>query len=457
MIDIIQPIVSLIVTLGILVTVHEYGHYWVARRCGVKVLRFSVGFGKPLYTWKNKAGTEFCVASIPLGGYVKMLDEREAEVCTDELQYAFNRQSVSKRIAIAVAGPVANFLFAICAYWLMFCIGYSTLIPTIGAVEPSSIADNAGLVSGHEIVAIDGREVAGWREVSVALVNFIGEDGHIPVKARKGTLGSVQSYDLDINQWMLANDQSNLLSSLGIDIYRPPVPAVMGEVLPDSAAADGGLKKGDSIVSIDGIAIKDWFDFVSRVKVSPEKELLVEVARMSPSGSTNTILLPLKPRTHITEQGESVGRLGVGVAPYKIPADLIRTVQHGSITSISYALDQTWADVSLTLGAIRKMAVGLMSLDNLSGPITIAQVASESISSGLEEFLRLLALLSISLGVLNLLPIPVLDGGHILFYTIEAVFGKPLPESWQLIGLKIGISFVFVLMAIAFYNDVMRL
>ncbi len=455
--EFLQSVLSLIVTLGILVTIHEYGHFWVARRCGVRVLRFSVGFGKPLYSWYDKHGTEFAIAAIPLGGYVKMLDEREAPVDEADKPFAFTQKPVGQRIAIASAGPIANFLFAIIAYWLMFILGFNVLAPKIGAIEPESPAAEAGLQPGQEIVAVEGRETPGWRAVTMELVNRIGDSGTIAFEAKDHVDAESRRYNLHVTEWLKDSEQKDLVKSLGLSPYKPSVPAVIGQVLEDGPAHAGGLVSGDTISRVDGQKINDWFEFVDVVKAAPGKKLAVEVLRAKGDAGEVRLTLSLIPESRAGEDGEVYGRLGVGAQAFSYPPELIREVRYGPVSAFAYALDQTWSDTVMTLNAIKKMIVGLVSLDNLSGPITIAQVASQSISSGKEEFLRFLALLSISLGILNLLPIPVLDGGHILYYTLEAIRGKPLSEKFQLVGLKIGISFILLLMTIAFYNDVMRL
>ncbi len=454
--DVIQPILSLILTLGILVTIHEYGHYWVAKKCGVKVLRFSVGFGKPLYSWTNKSGTEFAIASIPLGGYVKMLDEREGTVAPEELSQAFNQKSVSQRIAIASAGPAANFLFAIFAYWLMFLSGFNVLIPTIGSVEQDSVADKAGLRSGYEIQFVDQTKTLGWHSVSMNLINRIGDTGQIEIIASPAPGIDGQLFVLNVQDWMIDKEPRQLISDLGITPFKPEIPAVLGQVLEGKPAELGGLKTGDKIISAEGKRIDTWFDLVDIIKTSPAKQIHLTVLR-TVEGSERVLQFDLTPSLDHDEQGNPVGKLGIGVAPFSYPEGMIRNVSYGPIDSAMEASVKVWTDTKMTLIAIKKMIMGLISLDNLSGPITIAQVASESISSGSEAFLSFLALLSVSLGVLNLLPIPVLDGGHILFYSLEGLRGKPLEEKWQMLGIKIGISFVLVLMSLAFYNDVMRL
>jgi len=451
----IESILSLIVTLGILVTIHEFGHYWVARRCGVKVLRFSVGFGKPVYSRTSKDGVEFCVAAIPLGGYVRMLDEREGDVSEEEKPFAFNRKPPMQRIAIASAGPLANFIFAIFAYWLMFVAGFNVVRPVVGEVEQGSIAYQSGLQSGDEFVEVAGRSVAGWREVSIAFANYVGESDLVPVFVRSQA-GEPKQLTLELNEWNKNVEDLDLLGSLGIEIYRPHVPAVIENILADGAAATGGMQVGDEIIAVDGQEISDWFSLVAIIQASAEKTLNISVERKRDNGTSDELVLVITPAIRTSEGGEQQGFLGVGPAPFKYPDEMIKTVHYGPFSALAESAEQTYADTAMTLNAMRKMLIGLLSLENLSGPITIAQVASQTISSGLEDFLSFLALLSISLGVLNLLPVPVLDGGHILYYTLELIRGKPLPESVQVLGLKIGISLVAALMVIAFYNDIVR-
>lgn len=458
MFDVIESALSLIITLGILVTVHEYGHFWVARKCGVKVLRFSVGFGKPLYTWKDKQNTEFAIASIPLGGYVKMLDEREGPVPEDQKEFSFNAKPPSQRIAIALAGPLANFMFAIIAYWLMFVSGFNVLIPVIGEVEQGSVAHEAGLVPGVEITSVDGQLTPGWRDVNMTLVNRIGESGSIDIVTRHSAYSDSQAHTLKIHDWLVGEEQTDLVRDLGISPVRPKIEARIGQVLANSPAYKSGLLESDLITQVNGHAVEDWFDFVEQIQSSDGEPLSFSVTRPGSSDQDERQLqFSVVPEAHQTEDNETRWRIGVAVAPFEYPADMIRTVRHGFVDALPVAMNQTWADTVLTLTAIKKMLVGLVSLDNLSGPITIARIANKSISSSMEDFLRFLALLSVSLGVLNLLPIPVLDGGHILYYSIEAVIGKPIPQQWQEFGLRLGLSLILLLMCIAFYNDIMRL
>ena len=448
--EVLQSILSLVVTLGILVTIHEFGHFWVARRFGVKVLRFSVGFGKPLFSWTDKLGTEYAVAAIPLGGYVKMLDEREGPVPDALKEYSFTSKPVGQRIAIASAGPIANFLFAILAYWLMFGIGYTTVLPKIGEVIPDSPAAYAQVEAGSVISSVDGQKVHGWRDVVMSLVPHIGDSDVIGISVSSG--GISKSYDLQLDRWMQGNDDADLIKGVGLVPFRPPISPVIDVVTRGGPADRAGVLAGDIIRSVDGKPVYDWYDFVGIVQSSAGERLSVVAER-----GESLVDLWVVPEAIEGAGGSLVGKIGVGVAPFEYPKELIATVSYGPIESLGHAVSQTWSDVTMTLGAVKKMVVGLISLDNLSGPITIARVANRSISTGAEEYLRFLALLSVSLGVLNLLPIPVLDGGHILFYLVEAVRGRPLSERSQVIGFKIGLSLVVMLMAVAFYNDIMRL
>ena len=448
--QIIQSVLALVVTLGILVTIHEFGHFWVARRCGVKVLRFSVGFGKPLYSWYDRHGTEFAVAAIPLGGYVKMLDEREGPVPEDQRHEAFTSKSPGRRIAIAAAGPVANFLFAIAAYWLLSVVGFSVMAPVVGEVKPDSIADRMGLTSGMEIRQIDGHPVTSWREINMRLLERTGEQGLVSVEVSDD--GQSETHSTTLNGWRLNDDAPDPLALFGVQPWRPDIPATLGEIIDGGRAEEAGLQPGDTVLSVDGRPVDNWFSLVREIQDSPEKTLSVTVSRAG-----EKLTLPVTPAARENEQGQVQGFVGAGVKPVAWPEDRMRNVQYGPLAAIPNAVSETWADTRLTLVAIGKMLTGLLSPTNLSGPITIARVAEASVSSGFEDFIRFLAYLSVSLGVLNLLPVPVLDGGHIVYYGIEAIRRKPLSEQVQAVGLRIGMAMIFTLMVFALYNDLMRL
>lgn len=448
--QIIQTVLALALTLGILVTLHEYGHFWVARRCGVKVLRFSVGFGKPLFSWHDRHGTEFAVAAIPLGGYVKMLDEREGPVPEHLRDQAFTSKRPSQRIAIAAAGPVANFLFAILAYWVLSVVGVTTVAPVVGDVAQGSVAERVGLEAGMEIHAVDGHRVTSWRDVNMRLLERAGEYGNVSVEvSRDGSRGAITGA---LEGWRLSDDTPNPLAEFGISPWRPDIPAVLGEVTPDGRAKAAGLESGDRIIAVDGEPVADWFALVESIRKAPEQPLALSVER-----SGEVLDVSVTPASKTLEGGQTIGFVGAGVAAVNWPDDLLREVRYGPLAAIPNALNETWADTRLTLVAIKKMVTGLLSPTNLSGPITIARVAEASVSSGFEDFVRFLAYLSVSLGVLNLLPVPVLDGGHIVYYTIEAIRRKPLSEQAQAFGLRIGMALILTLMVFALYNDLMRL
>ncbi|MGQ4878404.1 sigma E protease regulator RseP [Billgrantia sp. LNSP4103-1] len=448
----IQNVLAVIVVLGLLITFHEFGHYWVARRCGVRVLRFSVGFGKPIWSRVDRHGTEFAVAAIPLGGYVKMLDEREAPVPHDQRHEAFNRKSVWQRIAIVAAGPVANFLLAIVAYWALFVAGTTTVAPVVGEVAPDSPASRSGLASGQEIVAVEGSAVRSWDEINLRLIAEIGHSGELAIQARDDATADAREYRLPVEDYLVRQDPPQPLATLGIAPWQPRFPAVLGQVIDGEAAAEAGLQPGDEIRAVNGNPIEEWMDFVSVVRASPGEALEVEVAR-----GDEQLTLSLVPGTRELETGGAIGHVGAGVTPVEWPEEFRREIRYGPVAAVGQAMSRTGEMTLLTLDAIRKMLVGLISPSNLSGPITIAQMAGDTARTGLESFVSFLAYLSVSLAVLNLLPIPVLDGGHLLYYFVEAVRGRPVSERTQAVGLRIGLALVGTLMLMALYFDLMRL
>ncbi|MBY6110365.1 RIP metalloprotease RseP [Halomonas sp. DP1Y21-3] len=448
----IQNILAVIVVLGLLVTFHEFGHFWVARRCGVKVLRFSVGFGSPLWSRFDRHGTEFAIAAIPLGGYVKMLDEREGEVPEDQLDQAFNRKSVWARMAIVAAGPLANFLLALVAYWALFVAGTTTVVPVVGDVTPQTPAAEAGLESGMELTAIGGETVRSWDEVNLKLVAAIGASGSLEIEARGEGSSASRSYRAPVENWLVGQDPPAPLATLGIAPWRPDMPAVIGQVMEGEPAAEAGLQAGDRVLSIDDRAVSDWPDLVERVRARPGQTLSLEVERDGESKA-----LSLTPRINRLDDGSEIGYIGAGVAPVDWPQQYQREIRYGPLDAVGQAASRTAEMTLLTFDAVRKMLVGLISPTNLSGPITIARIAGDTARSGLESFINFMAYLSISLGVLNLLPIPVLDGGHLLYYLVEAVRGRPVSERTQAVGLKVGLALVGTLMIMALYFDVMRL
>lgn len=444
-------IAGTLIALGVLVTFHEFGHFWVARRCGVKVLRFSVGFGMPLLRWHDKQGTEFVIAAIPLGGYVKMLDEREGDVPVDQLDQSFNRKSVRQRIAIVAAGPIANFLLALVFFWVLAMLGSEQVRPVIGAVESGSIAAKAGLGAGQEIVAIDGEPTSGWAAVNLQLVRRLGESGSLQVLVREQGSTADSPRELTLDKWLKGADEPDPIRSLGIRPWRPALPPVLAELDPKGPAQAAGLKTGDRLVSLDGQALSDWQQVVDTVRTRPDTKILLRVER---DGAQIDVPVTLAARG---ESKAPSGYLGAGVKAIDWPPEMIREVSYGPLAAIGEGARRTWTMSILTLDSLKKMLFGELSVKNLSGPITIAKVAGASAQSGVADFLNFLAYLSISLGVLNLLPIPVLDGGHLLFYLIEWARGRPLSDRVQGWGIQIGISLVVGVMLLALVNDLGRL
>ncbi len=444
-------IVGTLIALGVLVTFHEFGHFWVARRCGVKVLRFSVGFGMPLLRWHDKYGTEFVIAAIPLGGYVKMLDEREGAVPADQLEQSFNRKSVRQRIAIVAAGPIANFLLALVFFWVLAMLGSEQVRPVVGAVEAGSIAAKAGLSAGEEIVAIDGEPTSGWAAVNLQLVRRLGESGSVQLLVRAPGATADTARELLLDQWLKGADEPDPIRSLGIRPWRPALAPVLAELDPKGPAQAAGLKTGDRLVALDGETVGDWQQVVDWVRGRPDGKVVLQVER---DGAHIDVPLTLGSRG---EGKAASGYLGAGVKGVEWPPEMLREVSFGPLEAIGEGARRTWTMSVLTLDSLKKMLFGELSVKNLSGPITIAKVAGASAQSGVADFLNFLAYLSISLGVLNLLPIPVLDGGHLLFYLIEWARGRPLSDRVQGWGVQIGISLVVGVMLLALVNDLGRL
>ena len=444
-------IIGTLVALGVLVTFHEFGHFWVARRCGVKVLRFSVGFGSPLFRWHDRQGTEFVIAAIPLGGYVKMLDEREGDVPPALLDSAFNRKSVRQRFAIVSAGPLANFLLALVFFWLLAMLGSEQIRPVIGAVEPGSLAAQAGLSADQEIVAVNGKPVSGWGEVNLQLVRRLGESGQLDVTVRDVGGSSERHLQISLQNWLKGVEEPDPITSLGIRPWRPQIAPVIAQLDPEGPAQAAGIRLGDRLLSLNQQPLDDWQQVIDAVRTLPGEPVSLQVERQ---GQRLDVSLTLATRG----EGEvRRGYLGAGVEGGEWPAEMLREVSFGPLEAVAEGVRRTWTMSLLTLDSLKKMLFGELSVKNLSGPITIAKVAGASAQSGLGDFLNFLAYLSISLGVLNLLPIPVLDGGHLLFYLVEWVRGRPLSERVQGWGVQIGISLVVGVMLLALVNDLGRL
>ncbi len=437
-----------VVALGILITVHEFGHYWVARKSGIKVLRFSIGFGKPL--WSKKAGpdqTEYVVAAIPLGGYVRMLDEREGDVPPDELDRAFNRQSLLIRTAVVIAGPLFNFILAIAAYWLIFVVGVTGMKPIVGQVTDGSIAAMGGLQQGDKIVEIGGRKTPTWEVAVVSMLDEALDSGEVVIKVTREDTDLVTERVILFDSIPEDLNRGGLLDFIGIRPYRPIIPAIIGKLAPNGAAERAGIEVDDRIVAADDEVIEDWEQWVDYVRARPEQTIDVDVERQG-----QLIKLELTPAR---VEGD-IGKIGAGVLLQEMPEELKSKVQYGAGEALVNAAGKTWDMSILTLRMLGKMVVGDISLSNLSGPISIARYAGYSASIGFISFLTFLAIVSISLGVLNLLPVPMLDGGHLMYYLVEFIKGSPVSEAAQIIGQKIGVAMLLGLMLLAFYNDILR-
>ncbi|AWM58511.1 RIP metalloprotease RseP [Stutzerimonas stutzeri] len=444
-------IVGTLVALGVLVTFHEFGHFWVARRCGVKVLRFSVGFGSPLVRWHDRHGTEFVIAAIPLGGYVKMLDEREGDVPAAMLDSAFNRKTVRQRFAIVSAGPLANFLLALVFFWLLAMLGSEQVRPVVGAVEPGSLAAQAGLAVDQEIVAVNGKPVSGWGEVNLQLVRRLGESGQLDLRVRDIGSSAERHLQVPLQNWLKGVEEPDPITSLGIRPWRPKIAPVIAQLDPEGPAQAAGIRLGDRLLGLNQRPLDDWQQVIDAVRVLPGEPVSLQVER---DGQRLDVPLTLAARG---DGDARRGYLGAGVEGGEWPAEMLREVRFGPLDALVEGAKRTWTMSLLTLDSLKKMLFGELSVKNLSGPITIAKVAGASAQSGLGDFLNFLAYLSISLGVLNLLPIPVLDGGHLLFYLVEWVRGRPLSERVQGWGVQIGISLVVGVMLLALVNDLGRL
>ncbi len=437
-----------VIAIGLLVAVHEYGHFWVARRLGVKVLRYSIGFGRPVWSRRSAVdGVEYAVGMIPLGGYVKMLDENEGEVDVSERHLAFNRQPLWVRSAIAAAGPVANFLFAVVAFWLVFILGIQGFKPIIGDVAPTSLANNDGFKAGDEIVAIDGRPNRTWSEHNFYLFNkaFSGAEIDFEVRDEGGRLRSI-SVDLSGVEASQI-DRAFYERVLGLSLRLPSVPAIVGELTEGFPGVEAGLEPGDRILLIDDQPIASWEDMVQLIQSRPNQIVSMAIQREG-----ERIELEITPR-QVERDGKMVGMIGVA----NQPVEMFAKVTFGPGEAIWRSVEATWVMSVFTVRMLIKMLQLEVSVKNISGPITIAKYAGQSIQLGIDYFIWLLAVISISLGILNLLPIPVLDGGHLLFNLLEAIKGRPLSDSAMMVGQQIGLVLLAALMGLAFYNDIVRL
>ncbi|GIX22605.1 MAG: regulator of sigma E protease [Gammaproteobacteria bacterium] len=450
---ILHSFVAFIVALGLLVTVHEYGHFWVARRLGVRVLRFSIGFGRPLLRWRRRGDpVEYVVAAIPLGGYVKMLDEREGPVPSEWRDQAFNRQPVWTRIAVAAAGPLANLLLAVVLFALVYLAGVDGIRPIVGEVVPDSPAAAAGFAPRDELLAVDGVPVSSWQDARTRLLDAVidGEPFEVRVRTAAGA-EALRRFGADTLR--VLKDDGDLVANLGLGPWWPPIEPEIVEVQPGGAADAAGLRAGDRLLTVDGEPIQSLQSWVERVRAHPGRPLRLEVERDGVRFETTLV-----PGVRRNDAGEEEGFAGVMV---RVPEDaweaLRVTVRLPPHRALWAGVEKTWETTRLSFAMIGRLITGEASMRNISGPISIAEYAGRSARIDLGYFLYFLAFISVSLAVLNLLPIPLLDGGHLLYYAAELIRGRPLPESVELAGQRLGLMIIAALIALALYNDLSRL
>ena len=449
---IIWNFASFVVALGILVAVHEFGHFWIARRCGVKVEKFSIGFGKSIWSRVAKDGTEYSLSVIPLGGYVKMLDSRVDDVAEQDKHTTFDAKPLWKRTSIVAAGPLFNFLFAIFAYWLVFLIGVPAVKPVVGQVTPASIAAESGLQSGMELKAVSGVQTADWESVNMGLISHIGDRELTLTVVPVDGIGIEETMRLDLTNWNFDPEKESAMSALGFMPYTPEITARLTNVSQDSAGAKAGLQIGDLLVKLDGVDVTSWQQVVEVIQQSPNTPVNLTVERAG-----QRVLLTLIPDSRELADGRVIGFAGIAPDIAEWPENYRFELQYGVIESVGKAVEKTGHVINLTVSMLKKLIVGDIGLNNLSGPISIAKGAGTTADYGLVYFLGFLALISVNLGIINLVPLPMLDGGHLLFFAIEAVIKRPVPEKFQEMGYRVGGAIIFSLMIVAIFNDFARL
>jgi regulator of sigma E protease len=445
---------AFIVAICLLVTVHEFGHFWVARRLGFKVLRFSVGFGKALWTRVGGAdGTEYVIAAVPLGGYVKMLDEREGPVAPEDLARSFTRRPHWQRITVLLAGPAFNIIFAVLLLTGIFLVSGITLVrPVLGNIEPTSIAGRAGLNAEDEITAINSRPVNSQRDIVLDLLDAISTSAPITVSVRAAD-GSPRTATLDIPQAAerrRLTEPAALINGLGLRFYEPPIPAVLGVVETNGPAARAGLQAGDQIVAVNGEPVHDFLELQSRVQAHPGESVLIRYRRAQSEAGVRV------PTLAETVNGKTVGRIHVSPPMMPLPASMLRHISLSLPAAFAHANVEAWEMTALQGRLFWRMLIGQVSIKNLSGPLSIAEYAGDSAALGLSSFLQFLVIVSLALGFMNLLPIPILDGGQIVFQVIEWAKGSPLSERFQTISQQLGVALLVLLMGVALFNDITR-
>lgn len=453
----IETLFYTFIAFGILVTFHEYGHFWVARRCNVRVEKFSIGFGKRLFSWRDKHNTEFILAALPLGGYVKMLDEREGDVADEDLPYAFTQKTVAQRMAIISAGPIANFLLAIAFYWVLFLGGEQGVSPVVGAVNENSLAAQSGLEIGMEITAVGQSKTHTWGSVNRQLFDYIGNTGDIPLTVRYPDSTSEYQLLIPVKAWLRTEDNPSPIQALGLKPKFEFEALVLGPVSEAGSGFKGGLREGDILLAVNGVDIESVDGFIQKVSNNSGQDLVIDLKRSVKATDESQFLSLRVIPDRVLKNGEYVGQLGIQLGVKgKYPEDLIRQVDHSMLSASIRAVDETITNAGFILSSLGKLIVGDLSPKNLSGPITIAKMAGDTAKAGFENFIRFVAILSIMLGVMNLLPIPVLDGGHLVYCVVEWVKGSPVSTEVQLIGFKVGFFLLVGLMVFATFNDLTR-
>lgn len=446
----LATIIYFFIALLLLITIHEYGHFIVARLCGVKVLRFSFGFGKVLARFHDKKGTEYAFSVVPLGGYVKMLDESEGEVAEEDKDKAFNRKPLWQKTLIVLAGPLFNFIFAFVALWLVALIGIKTLAPMIDGVTPGGLAAQAGLTGHQEILSLNGEPVNSWRDFQFQIMSYVGSDETLKLKVKSLKTNHSKTFYFSLKNWEIDSKNPDLLNSLGIIPFIPSIPSMVGKVLPDAPAA-GKLQAGDQIIDIDGLKTDDWMQLLDYVRKRPNQSVNLKVKRQG-----NILSVNIKTGMNSID-GKPTGFLGIESKKPEWPNHWLRYQHEGPFAAIPLAFSQTLHLSGSTLTLIGRLLTGKVSVDNISGPIGIAKGAGDSAKGGFVYYLSFLALVSISLGILNLMPVPMLDGGHLLYYLIEAIRRKPLTDEVKGLGMYLGLLLLAGLMVIALFNDISRL
>ncbi|WP_099607586.1 sigma E protease regulator RseP [Vibrio coralliilyticus] len=443
---------SFIIALGILVAVHEYGHFWVARRCGVKVEKFSIGFGKSIWSKIGKDGTEYSISIIPLGGYVKMLDGRVDDVPEEQKKHAFDTQPLWKRTSIVAAGPAFNFFFAVFAYWLVFMIGVPAVKPVVGQVELHSIAAEAGLESGMELKAVSGVQTPDWESVNMGLIGHIGDEQLTMTVAPADGVGVEEVRTFDLTNWNFDPEHESAMSALGFKPFTPEISTTLVTISEGGAGEAAGLQAGDTLLAANGQPITNWQQVVELIQGHPNQAIDLQIERV---GEVQSLILT--PDSRELADKRTIGFAGIAPEVAEWPENYRFELQFGVFESVGKAIEKTGQIIDLTISMLKKLIVGDVGLNNLSGPISIAKGAGTTADYGLVYFLGFLALISVNLGIINLVPLPMLDGGHLLFFAIEAVIRRPVPERIQEMGYRIGGAIIFSLMAVAIFNDFARL